>query len=349
MSRQTWTAALSALLFVILATVIALVPVPYVTWSPGNTYNLLGDVNGQEAISIRGAQTYPSDGQLLMATIEVTAPDSSLTLPEALISYWMPTRQVLPRTAIYRRGTTPNEVDSEESTLMTNSQTAAVVAAMRAADLPVSELPMVQSVQTSGPAAGLLQAGDLISAVDNVAVTDRASVLQEVQNRHVGQKVTFTIIRNQQTRQVTVTTRANLKTPDYPAVGIEISTGYVYTPVVTYAVDPEVGGSSGGLMFALTIYDKLTPGDLTKGRTIAGTGTMSADGKVGVIGGVAEKLAAASKAGATVFLLPKDNCQNVTSVPSGLRLVAVDNLDGAIGDLNALNDPKTAAGVPGCS
>lgn len=349
MSRQTWTAALSALLFVILATIIALVPVPYVTWSPGSTYNLLGEVDGHEAISISGAQTYPSDGQLLMATIEVTAPDSSLTLPEALISYWMPARQVLPRTAIYRQGTTPSEVDSEESTLMSNSQTAAVVAAMRAAEIPVTELPMVQSVQTSGAAAGLLEPGDLISAVDNVPVTDRASVLQEIQNRHVGQKVTFTITRDQQNRQVTVTTRANLNAPDSPSVGIEISTGYVYTPVVTYAVDPEVGGSSGGLMFALTIYDKLTPGDLTKGRTIAGTGTMSADGKVGVIGGVAEKLAAASKSGATVFLLPKDNCQNVTSVPAGLRLVAVDNLDGAIGDLNALNDPNTAAGVPGCS
>ncbi|MEE9965566.1 MAG: PDZ domain-containing protein [Propionicimonas sp.] len=348
MSRQTWTAALSALLFVILATIIALVPVPYVTWSPGSTYNLLGEVNGKPAISISGAQTYPSSGELLMATIEVTAPDSSLTLPEALISYWMPARQVLPRAAIYRRGTTPSEVDSEESTLMTNSQTSAVVAALRAAEIPVTELPMVQSVQTSGAAAGLLEPGDLISAVDNVAVTDRDSVLREIQNRHVGQKVTFTITRNQQTQQVTVTTRANLKAPDYPSVGIEITTGYTYSPLVTYAVDPAVGGSSGGLMFALTIYDKLTPGDLTQGRTIAGTGTMSADGKVGVIGGVAEKLAAASKAGATVFLIPKDNCQNVTSVPAGLRLVAVDNLDGAIGDINALNDPSTAAGVPGC-
>lgn len=348
MSRQTWTAALSALLFVILATIIALVPVPYVTWSPGSTYNLLGDVNGKEAISISGVETYPSDGQLLMATIEVTAPDSSLTLPEALISYWMPNRQVLPRAAIYREGTTPSEVDNEETTLMANSQTSAVVAALRAAEIPVTELPMVQSVQTSGAAAGILQPGDLISAVDNVPVTDRASVLQEIQNRHVGQKVTFTITRDQTTQQVTVTTRASLKAPDYPSVGIEISTGYVYTPIVTYAVDPDVGGASGGLMFALSIYDKLTPGDLTQGRVIAGTGTMGADGKVGVIGGIAEKLAAAARDGATVFLLPKDNCQNVTSVPEGLRLVAVDNLDGAIGDLNALNDPNTAAGVPGC-
>ncbi len=348
MTKQTWTAALSAVLFVVLAAVIALVPVPYVIWAPGATYNLLGKIDGKEAISISGTRTYPVNGELRMTTISVTAPDSNLSLPEVLISYWMQTRQVIPRVAVYPRGTSASEVNSHESVLMSQSQSTAVVAALRAADRPVRELPMVQSVQTSGAAADFLQPGDLIAAVDGVAVKTPAEVSAAIRKHQIGQKVTFTIIRNGRTMAATVTTKASVVAPDDPAVGIDLTTGYLYQPSVTFAVDPGVGGSSAGLMFALATYDRLTPGDLAKGRTVAGTGTMSADGKVGAIGGIEEKLAAAARDGATVFLLPKSNCQNVTTVPAGMRLVAVDDLDGAIQDLQALNNAKTAAGVPGC-
>jgi PDZ domain-containing protein len=60
-------------------------------------------------------------------------------------------------------------------------------------------------------------------------------------------------------------------------------------------------------MFALGLYDLLTPGDLTSGRTIAGTGEIGVDGTVYPIGGVGEKVVAAAADGATVFLVPTDN------------------------------------------
>lgn len=349
MTRQTWTAALSAVLFVVLAAVIALAPVPYVTWAPGGTYDLLGTVDGQDAIKISGAKTFATNGEMLMTTISVTAPDSSLSLPEVLISYWMPAREVLPRSAVYRVGASAVDVDDQETQLMAQSQDTAVVAALRAADIEVEELPMVTTVVTSGPAADILHPGDLIYAVDNVRVTTNAEVSQAVKNRHVGQKVMFTIIRNRVTIHEAVTTRATSAAPNDPMVGIEVSTGYRYDPEISFAVDPAVGGSSAGLMFALSIYDRLTPGELTEGRIVAGTGTMAADGTVGGIGGVEEKLAAAARDGATVFLLPKSNCVNVRSVPDGIRLVAVTSLGDAVGDLVALDDPKTAAGVVGCA
>lgn len=349
MTRQTWTAAVSALLFVVLAAVIALVPVPYVTWAPGSTYNLLGSVDGKDAISISGIQTYPTTGELRMTTISVTAPDANLSLPEVLISYWMPDRVVLPRTAVYRQGASVTDVDNQATQQMSDSQTYAVVAALRAAQVPVTELPMVNSVQKAGPSAGALQPGDLIQAVDGVAVTTQDQAAAAIRNRHVGQRVTLTIIRAGQTQEQTVTTRASDASPDTPMIGIDISTGYLYGPKVSFAVDPSVGGSSAGMMFALATYDRITKGNMVAGEVVAGTGTVDADGKVGPIGGVAEKMAAAQRDHATIFVLPKSNCVNVGTAPAGLRLIAVSTLNEAIGSLQALTNPGSAAVIPGCS
>ncbi|MGW0979792.1 S16 family serine protease [Streptomyces xiamenensis] len=111
-----------------------------------------------------------------------------------------------------------------------------------------------------------------------------------------------------------------------------------------------VGGPSAGLLFSLGIVDLLDGdghgGDLTGGAVIAGTGTIDADGTVGPVGGVPLKTQAAKRDGATVFLVPRDECDAATAnLPDGLRLIPVTTLSGAIDDLRAL-----AAGesVPGC-
>ncbi|MFJ6703629.1 MULTISPECIES: S16 family serine protease [unclassified Streptomyces] len=112
----------------------------------------------------------------------------------------------------------------------------------------------------------------------------------------------------------------------------------------------DVGGPSAGLLFSLGIIDKLdgngSGGDLTGGRNIAGTGTISADGTVGAVGGVALKTQAARRDGATVFLVPKDECADAKSeLPAGLRLVPVTTLRGAVSDLVKL---EKGTKVPGC-
>ena len=103
-----------------------------------------------------------------------------------------------------------------------------------------------------------------------------------------------------------------------------------------------IGGPSAGLMFTLGIIDKLTDGDLTDGRFIAGTGTIDGDGKVGPIGGVLLKLITARDAGATVFLVPADNCaEAITQVPDGLQLVKVATVTDAMTALQTLKDGGT--------
>lgn len=348
MTRQTWTATVSAVLFVLLAAVIALAPVPYVTQSPGATYNLLGRIADKDAISIAGADTYPTTGELRMTTVSVTAPTASLSLPEVLISYWITSRAVLPREVVYPPGASVEEVTAESSQLMVASQQTATVAGLRAAGIEVQKLPMVTAVQQSGPSAGILEPGDLITAVDGEPVKTMEDVAKAVADRHVGMKVVFTTLRDGKLSKQQVTTRSAAARPDDPAVGITLDVGYRYDPQVSFGIDESVGGSSAGLLFALAIYDRLTTADLTTGRVVAGSGTVTADGVVGPIGGVQEKLAAASRDHATVFLLPKDNCSSVRAVPAGLRLVSVGTVSEAITALHALNDEATASGVPGC-
>ncbi|MEU8538614.1 S16 family serine protease [Streptomyces sp. NPDC048717] len=114
----------------------------------------------------------------------------------------------------------------------------------------------------------------------------------------------------------------------------------------------DVGGPSAGLLFSLGIVDKIhgngDGGDLTGGRTIAGTGTISPDGTVGAVGGVALKTQAAARDGATVFLVPKSECsQAQAELPKGLRLVPVTALSDAVSSLRAL-DQKQESKVPSC-
>ncbi|MFC4500387.1 MULTISPECIES: S16 family serine protease [Streptomyces] len=113
----------------------------------------------------------------------------------------------------------------------------------------------------------------------------------------------------------------------------------------------DVGGPSAGLLFSLGIVDKLngdgSGGDLTGGRTIAGTGTIEPDGTVGAVGGVALKTQAARRDGATVFLVPKDECAEARSdLPTGLRLIPVTTLKSTVGALVALESGK--GDVPSC-
>ncbi len=348
MTRQTWTATVSAVLFVLLAAVIALVPVPYVTWSPGGTHDLLARTDAGEAIAVSGARTYPTTGQMRMTTVAVTGPDSTLSLPEVLFSYWLPSREVLPRTSVYQVGQDPTEISEGETQLMRDAQSEAVVAALRQADIQVISWPMVKSVVKSGPAAGLLAVGDLIQAVDGRTTTSLQDVLDAIQDNHVGEEVTFLVMRDGQILRPVVSTRATSAEPEKPIVGITLDRGYTYEPRVTFALDPAVGGSSAGLMLGLALTDRLTKGDLTGGRVVAGSGTLAADGKVGPVGGIQEKIAGAARDGAAVFLLPVANCNDVDRVPEGMQMFAVETLGAAADVLARSLEGPPYLSVVGC-
>ncbi|MPN14205.1 Peptide deformylase [bioreactor metagenome] len=148
-------------------------------------------------------------------------------------------------------------------------------------------------------------------------------------------------------RDVTVPTVAAPDDPSQPRIGATVGVGYDHPGTVGFGIDPAISGPSAGLVLALAVDDRLTPGDLTGGRVIAATGTIDPDGTVGSIGGLPSKVAGAKAAGAALFLIPRGNCDEAVGLHTALPLVPVDNLQQAI---DVLSRPQTpVAGLPHCS
>ncbi|GAA0377345.1 PDZ domain-containing protein [Microbispora corallina] len=345
MSRRSLTLLVAGFLTLALAVVGAVLPVPYVVLSPGPTENTIGDVKGKPVISISGHETYPTDGRLSLVTVAYQGgPDNRLDLVTALRGWLDPTVAVVPEETLFPRTSSAKEVEEQNTQEMTDSQQSATAAALNALKIPIQKTISVAATDKGAPADGRLKPGDEITAVDGAPAGALESVAAAVQKHKPGEQVTFTVKRGTTTSDVVVGTKQG---PDgHAVVGVRMRSAYRFPFKVDISVG-EVGGPSAGLMFSLGIYDKLTPGSLTGGKSVAGTGTIDPTGVVGPIGGIEQKMVGARKAGATVFLTPSGNCADaVRAVPAGMRLVKVDTLDGAIKALDALR--SGSANLPSC-
>lgn len=347
MSRQTWTAVVSALLFVLLAAVIAVAPVPYVTYVPGETHDLLADRGDHPVVAVSGVPSYATSGQLRLTTVNVTRPDSVTTLPEIVHAHLAPEREVFPRWAVYPAGASADELRDEEVRSMDTAQADAVAAALRSAGLRVERVPMIVSVSTTGPAVDRLEPGDFVLEVDGEPTGTVAEVRERIARHAIGEAVSFLVDRSGSELTVSVGTVASKTQAGAPVVGVNLEMGYRHGAVVAFDLDPEIGGASGGLMLALAVLDRVTPDDLVAGRVVAGSGAIDGSGQVGPVSGLRGKIAAAKSAGAGVFLLPAANCADVAD-DAALRLVPVATLDEAVAALDALRDDTTADLVKGC-
>ncbi|GAB3134811.1 YlbL family protein [Microbispora hainanensis] len=345
MSRRALTLLVAGFLALALAVIGAMLPVPYVVLSPGPTENTIGDVKGKPVITISGHETYPTQGRLSLVTVAYQGgPDNRLDLITALRGWLDPTVAVVPEETLFPKSTSAEQVQEQNTQEMTDSQQSATAAALNALKIPTEKVITVAGTDKGTPADGKLKPGDEITAVDGKTVGELSSVASSVQSRKPGEQVTFTVKRSGASTQVQVGTVAG---DDGKAkVGVQMRSGYRFPFKVDISVG-EVGGPSAGLMFSLGIYDKLTPGALTGGMSVAGTGTIDPAGQVGPIGGIEQKMVGARRAGATVFLTPAGNCADaVKAAPAGLRLVRVETLDGAIKAIDALRDHKGE--VPAC-
>jgi PDZ domain-containing protein len=252
--------AVCALPVVALIATAVFAPLPFSLTQPGLTANVLGENKGTPVITVSGAPTRDTRGQLRMTTIEATNPDTRVSLGEVIDSWFRTDQAVMPRDAVYPSGQSVKEIEQHNTEEMRQSQDAATEAALNYLNLSDKKV-----------------------------------------------KVTLRLA--------------------------------------------DVGGPSAGLLFTLGIIDKLngdgSGGDLTGGRTIAGTGTIDADGTVGAVGGVALKTQAAHRDGATVFLVPEAECSDAKAeLPKDLRLIPVTTLKGAVNSLTALASGKGS--VPSC-
>lgn len=345
-TRQTATAFAAAGVFVVLSVLVAVLPVPYVTWSPGQAHDVLADA-ASPVITIAGVPTYPTSGELDLTVVATTTADSRLSLPQALTAYWRPKHDALPRAVIYPPGTSVADVESDEAELMVSAQDDAVVAALRATSERVDLLPAVASVIVGSPAQNRLRAGDLIVSVGGIDTPTPASVQAAVRQARVGVALDFVVLRDKVRTEVRVAPAAQTSGAGVQ-IGITLGTGYSYEPRISYDLGQQIGGPSAGLVFALAIYDKLTPGELFAGQHVGGTGTINPTGIVGGIGGIQEKIAGAEQAGATTFLVPAPNCGDLAGVQTSMRLVRVTTLSDAIRSVRRLGSPPLDAKIPTC-
>ncbi|MBB5627642.1 YlbL family protein [Sphaerisporangium krabiense] len=344
MSRRGLTLMVAGVLTLLLGGAGALLPVPYVALSPGPTENTLGDVKGKPVITISGRETYPTSGKLSLVTVAYQGgPGARIDLLTALRGWMDPDVAVVPEETIFPKTVTVKEVEQQNTQEMSTSQQDATAAALNELKIPIKVIVAVASTQKGKPADGRLRAGDEITSVNGTAVRTIDDVSAGVRKHKAGEEVEFGIVRDGKSSTLRVPTVAG---KDGPIVGMIMGTQFKFPFAVNVNVG-DVGGPSAGLMFSLGIYDKLTPGALTGGKSIAGTGTITPDGKVGPIGGIQQKMIGARDAGATIFLTPADNCADaVQAVPKGLRLVKVSTMHEAV---QAIDTLRTGSGpVPGC-
>lgn len=337
------------------------IPVPYSEMSPGPTVNTLGDANGEPVLHIAGRKTYPTTGHLNMTTVRVTGADYKMNVVEAVYGWLSHDNIVVPHNTLYPDGKTEEQSTQENAEEFSQSQESAKVAALKEESIPVTSRVIVAAVVKDSPSDGTLHAGDVIKAVDGKSVQAPPDVAEIVTKHKPGEDVVFTIVpakvaeaaekagkEPEGTEKVTVRTVKSDEGDDRAIVGIQAGTDHTFPFEIDIKL-ADVGGPSAGLMFALGIVDKITPGDLTGGKFVAGTGTIDDNGKVGPIGGIGMKLVGARQAGARYFLTPDENCATAASdIPDGLTLVRVKNIKDATASLKKIKSGDTA-GLPSCS
>ncbi len=322
---------------VVFGVLLAVVTVPYVSLGPGPTFNTLGEVDGKQVVDIEGTTTHPTSGHLNMTTV---AQRDGLTLGQALTLWVSGREQLVPRDLVFPPDKSREDVEKSQNADFKQSEFSAEYAALGYLKYP--EAVRVEKVNDPGPSAGKLQVGDAIDAVNGTKVSDVKAFTALLKATKPGDEIVIDYRRKNAPPGSAKITLGKNEDRDYGYLGVAV----LDAPWAPFTIDfnlANIGGPSAGLMFSLAVIDKLTTGDLNGSKFIAGTGTISEDGKVGPIGGITHKMMAAQEAGATVFLVPADNCDEARGMrDDSMELVKVDTLSGAVDSLKTL----TSGGRP---
>jgi PDZ domain-containing protein len=315
----------------LVAAVLAVVPTPFYLIAPGSAVDL------RTRIAIEG---HAPPRQAFFLTDVIVRKASVLLLASALV----PGVRVVRDDQIVPTGVAPDDYDARLVDAMRESQDVAAVVAERAAGYRVASPPAhldIVSVLSISKAGSRLRSGDELLALDGRAVRALGDVAGSVGAHRAGEMVSVDLVRGG--RRVRARVPA-IATPKGARLGIVVEARYARPdlPVPVRFRMSDVSGSSGGLMFALDIYRTLRGGSATAAG-IAGTGTLAYDGRVGPIEGTAQKLIAAKRAGARVFLVPRENYRDVAE-ERDVRVVPVATFGQALRSLATID--VTSASTP---
>ncbi|MEX0790050.1 MAG: PDZ domain-containing protein [Actinomycetota bacterium] len=286
------------------------------------------------------AQTFPSEGSIHLTTAQVRAPGGA-TGSEILKAIFNPDKIVFPREAIYPSDESHAHTESIQAAQMSQSELDAAVAALSELGMPYKpEGVFVSEIAESAPAARRLAAGDVITAVEGKQVTLLKDLTEELEELPSGTSVRLDVLRGSEQQSFSVKIVEPSGGSNGSALGAEL-VQYRRAAIDVAISSKDIGGPSAGLIYALSIYDRLVPEDITRGRTIAGTGTIENTDKlvgvVGVVGSVELKVKGAQRIGAEVFLVPKAELQQARDAAGAdIRVIGVSSLKEAIAELKKL-------------
>lgn len=292
-------------------------PLPYYVEAPGGIINLNGKVNVKNGYKERGSLniTYVSSYNGNIGTYLITKLNKSWDLvPSSNVEVGIETRDdVLVRNKI----------------LLENSLSNAYYVAYTHLNKEMHlSKPKIQVLFITENADTNIKTGDVINKIDDVVINNTDDILKYLSTKNIGDKLKV-IVNEKEEKYIKVGTLNGTK-----SLNISVICNYDYNDDVEFKFTNGESGPSGGLMISLSIYNQNTKEDITKGKKVAGTGTIDLEGNVGEIGGIKHKIAGAAKEKVDLFLLPYENYEEAKEVVKtynyNIKLVPVKTFDEAV-------------------
>jgi PDZ domain-containing protein len=288
-------------------------------------------------IKVPPDKSHSVPGQVYLTTVSLSQVRAIDYIPDQLRSdvSVVPAEQVL--------GTLPpSQLQVQNALEMDDSKQSAQVAALRRLNYPVPEHDggaVIVEVQKGTPAAGALQIGQTITAINGHPTPTADQAVAITHTQHPGDVVHLTVDPGggAPVRDVAITLGGHQVNGQQVAfMGVALATHAQYDFPFPITINSEgIGGPSAGLAYTLGIIQALTPDDMTGGKKVSATGTIDATGQVGDVGGVAQKTVAVRNAGATLFLVPPPEYKvAMQHAGSRLTVIPVASLDQALAALS---------------
>lgn len=318
----------------ILVYVVVYMPTPYMIHQPGSADEI------KPMVSVAGGDQ-EEKGAFMLTTVSVSYANLAMLI----------TTQFKRHAEIIRKEPDRNdeEYETQQRYYMSSSQSNSIMAAYKQAKIDYAVVPeyvfVVGFSKTVTP-KGDFHPGDIIKKLNGEQIGNFEGLAAALKGKTSGDKVPLELERGGKKIDQQVELVKIGEENGEPKAGLGVSVGEVRKVQPSdpdkevHFEDTRIGGPSAGLMFTLEIYNQLTPGDLSKGYRVAGTGTMSEDGSVGPIGGVQFKIVASERQHADIFFVPEDNYKEAKAkadeIKSEMKLVPVKQVDDALKYLEEL-------------
>jgi PDZ domain-containing protein len=326
----------------LLALGVILLAVLFVLWVyPSNEYIFLPDRAHPVAplVTVAGSNAAPDGGGIYYVDVIVR----KATLLEQLLGGLHNGADLESPAAVVAPGVSSAELQAVNLREMAQSKQIAAAVALRASGLKVTTTPigaLITDIIPGTPAVGRLEPTDVILAIDGTPVRSTAALRAAMTTKRVGQRITVTVLRGRETKQIHLTTGSPGAGSKRAIIGVALSdfpAEKVQLPLKVTIDSGNVGGPSAGLAFALDLMEKLGR-NVDGGRRIAATGEIFPNGAVGPIGGIKQKTIGAREAHVDAFLVPAgENYRDALKYAHGLRIIPVTSFQQALRALATLS------------